>query len=64
MTVNGATRPLGEPMAVVPFIEQFGLNPAHVALELNGQIVRRAAWPETQIRPGDTVELVHFVGGG
>jgi thiamine biosynthesis protein ThiS len=37
---------------------------AHVALELNGQIVRRAAWPGTQIRPGDTVELVHFVGGG
>ena len=35
-----------------------------VAVELNRTIVRRAAWPETTLKESDTVEIVHFVGGG
>jgi len=27
-------------------------------------VVRRARWPETFLREGDQVEIVHFVGGG
>jgi thiamine biosynthesis protein ThiS len=33
-------------------------------VEHNRQIVRRPALEATAVTAGDTVELVHFVGGG
>lgn len=35
-----------------------------VAVERNGEIVRRSKWPTTPIQSGDRFEIVHFVGGG
>jgi sulfur carrier protein len=35
-----------------------------IAVELNAEIVRRAAWATTPVRSGDRLEIVHFVGGG
>ncbi|HTF61985.1 MAG TPA: sulfur carrier protein ThiS [Edaphobacter sp.] len=35
-----------------------------IAVECNGEIVRRAAWATTPVRSGDRLEIVHFVGGG
>jgi len=35
-----------------------------IAVECNGEIVRRAAWATTRVRSGDRLEIVHFVGGG
>ena len=35
-----------------------------VAVERNGEIVRRTEWASTAIQSGDRFEIVHFVGGG
>jgi thiamine biosynthesis protein ThiS len=35
-----------------------------VVVELNRKIVRRPVLETTALTEGDTVELVHFVGGG
>jgi len=35
-----------------------------VAVELNREIVSRAQWSGTQLKDGDRLEIVHFVGGG
>jgi sulfur carrier protein len=35
-----------------------------VAVERNGEIVRRTEWAATAIQSGDRLEIVHFVGGG
>jgi thiamine biosynthesis protein ThiS len=35
-----------------------------VAVEHNGSIVARAEWENAQVRSGDKLEIVHFVGGG
>jgi thiamine biosynthesis protein ThiS len=35
-----------------------------VAVERNGEIVRRTEWATTAIQSGDRFEIVHFVGGG
>ncbi|HZD77878.1 MAG TPA: sulfur carrier protein ThiS [Acidobacteriaceae bacterium] len=35
-----------------------------VAVERNGEIVRRTEWAATAIQTGDRLEIVHFVGGG
>ena len=41
-----------------------GLKPDRIAVEHNGSIVSRPAWPSTSISGGDKFEIVHFVGGG
>jgi sulfur carrier protein len=45
-------------------IAALGLAADRVAVELNGEIVRRAAWASTSVRGDDRLEVVHFVGGG
>ena len=35
-----------------------------IAVERNGEIVRRTEWATTPIQSGDRFEIVHFVGGG
>jgi sulfur carrier protein len=65
--LNGQPRPLetiGDPSMLDAVIAALELKPDRIAVELNGEIVRRAAWPETSIRSNDRLEIVHFVGGG
>jgi thiamine biosynthesis protein ThiS len=64
VTVNGEPRELPDGLSLFQLLEHFGLDPRAVVVELNREIVRRAALERTPVRAGDSVELVHFVGGG
>ncbi len=57
-----ATLPEAASLDVV--IAELGLQGDRVAVEHNGEIVSRSAWPETAVEGGDRLEVVHFVGGG
>jgi sulfur carrier protein len=35
-----------------------------IAVAINGAIVPRAEWPQTRLRPGDSVEIVRARQGG
>jgi sulfur carrier protein len=43
-----------------------GVDPAtkHLAVAVNGCVVRRAEWYSTQLGPGDDVEIVKPFSGG
>ncbi len=45
-------------------LEQLGFNPRLVAVEYNGEILHRQFWDQTQVQPGDRLEVVTIVGGG
>jgi thiamine biosynthesis protein ThiS len=45
-------------------VEQLGMKPDRVAVELNREIVPREKWFQTPMHDGDRLEIVHFVGGG
>ena len=65
--LNGQTRTLdslGDPSPLDMVIGALELKSDRVAVELNGEIVRRSAWAETAVRNSDKLEIVHFVGGG
>ena len=49
---------------VSELVKELNLDPARIALERNGEIVRKASYPETPVAEGDKIEIVHFVGGG
>ncbi|MDF3053441.1 MAG: thiazole-phosphate synthase [Geminicoccaceae bacterium] len=62
--VNGETRKVPGPATVADLLRHLQLDPRTVVVELNRQIVRRPRLAETNLADGDTLELVHFVGGG
>ena len=62
--VNGEIRELPEKLTLADLVGQLSLAPERLAIELNREVLRRAAWPETELREGDQIEIVHFVGGG
>ena len=65
--LNGVSRTfdgLGPAPTVAALVEALGFRADRVALESNGNIVSRTAWPETHVLSGDRIEIVHFVGGG
>ncbi|HEY3990265.1 MAG TPA: sulfur carrier protein ThiS [Acidobacteriaceae bacterium] len=45
-------------------ITVLGMKSDRIAVERNGEIVRRTEWAATSVRSGDRLEIVHFVGGG
>lgn len=45
-------------------VESVGCDPRAVAVEVNGEIVRRAYLAGAAVRPGDSIEIVRFVQGG
>jgi len=49
---------------VSELVKELSLDPARIALERNGEIVRKASYHETPLDDGDKIEIVHFVGGG
>jgi len=62
--INGEIRELPEHLTLSELAVELVLVPERLAIELNREVVRRALWPETVLREGDQVEIVHFVGGG
>lgn len=62
--VNGETRAVHEEMSLADLLERSELAPQRVAVEVNRELVRRADYADTQLREGDRIEIVTFVGGG
>lgn len=64
MQCNGKDLTLTAPLTVREFLTAQGFDPARVAMERNGAVVRRADFDTVQITDDDRVEIVQFVGGG
>jgi sulfur carrier protein len=62
--LNGKERDVNEGHTVSSLIESLELHPSLVVVELNGEILARDSYGDFPVREGDTIELVHFVGGG
>lgn len=49
---------------IAEYIATTNYNPQRIAVELNGNIVPKAAYSQTALKDDDNVEIVSFVGGG
>lgn len=64
ITVNGDTREFDSKSSLDDLLRVLDLDPRMVVVEHNRSIVRRPQLAATSLEDGDSVELVHFVGGG
>ena len=61
--VNGESRRTASG-SIADLVRSLELDPAKVAVERNGEIVPRSTLADVPLADGDTLEIVHFVGGG
>lgn len=46
------------------YLEENGINPQRIAVELNGEILPKSQYSDTVLKDGNIIEIVNFVGGG
>ncbi len=63
--INGQDEPLLA-ATLAALLEDKALDVAQrgIAVALNGAVVPRAAWPQTALKPGDSIEIVRARQGG
>ncbi len=64
ITLNGEPFELVGPLTVSALLTTLDIDARRVAVEHNLVVVKRLAFETTEIREGDEVEIVNFVGGG
>jgi len=64
IVLNGAAREVTESTTISSLLEEVGINPDRVVVEVNLQIIDRHDLKSTFFKEGDQVEVIGFVGGG
>lgn len=62
--LNGELREVPDGVTVAGLLAHLGVKAQRVAVELNEVVVTKDRYPTQPIGPGDSVEIVAFVGGG
>lgn len=63
LLVNGESQEISAGAKVTDLLKLLKLN-GPVAVERNGEVVPRAQHAAEELAESDTIEIVHFVGGG
>ena len=64
IVVNGEERVVRSGLSIADLLSNLGLHPRMIVVEHNREILDREQYAKTEVRNGDALELVHFVGGG
>lgn len=62
--INGEIETLDRPVSLEELLTRLNLRKDTVVCELNRSIVKKNAYGNTLLNENDTLEIVHFVGGG
>lgn len=62
--INGSKREVPQGVSLEELIQLYQLQKKSIVLELNRKVIERERFQATRLREDDTVEIVHFVGGG
>ncbi len=64
LKINGEERETVDGISLTGLLESLQIRPGRVVVERNREIVPRDSYGATMLADGDTLEIVHFVGGG
>ena len=64
ITLNGKEKSLNENTILKHLIEELGIADKRIAVEINQEIIPKSEYANYAIRDGDTIEIVHAIGGG
>ena len=64
VALNGEHRRIAAGTTISALLRELDLPEDRVAVELDGEILKRPKWSATEPAEGARLEIVHFVGGG
>ena len=64
LKINGQEKEIGFSTNLEELLRELGIVSPHCAVALNQEVVPNSKLNQTKIHDGDTVEIVHAVGGG
>ena len=65
ITVNGESQEVNLPLSLTQLIKQNNVEqPEMVSVQVNDDFVDRTEWDDIQIKEGDSVDFLYFMGGG
>ena len=63
--VNGESQEVNLPLTLTELIKQNNVEqPDMVSVQVNDDFVDRTEWDDIQIKEGDSVDFLYFMGGG
>jgi sulfur carrier protein len=62
--LNGAEVTVEGDNRLSSLLERLRMRRGRIAVEINHVIVPRADYERIDLKPGDTIEIINFVGGG
>ncbi len=62
--LNGQEEKLDRPMSIKDLLQQLNLKEERIAVEVNLDIIDRQKFHAYELKDGDRVEVIRFVGGG
>ncbi len=62
--INGTLLELKAGVSIYDMLDQRGIDPNRVVIELNKNIIPKEVWSSVILHDNDIVEILHFVGGG
>ena len=67
LQINGRRQqfaPQEMPATLSALLEKLGIGATTVVAEVDGRIMRPEEFAQTEVRDGQTIELIKFMGGG
>lgn len=64
IVLNGKKDELQESLLISEYLLQRNVNPDHVVVEINREIIDKKDFSSKKIVEGDNIEILRFVGGG
>ena len=61
--LNGEIREVPDGATIAALLQQLGVKPQRVAVEVNEAVVTRDRYDAHALKSGDAVEIVAYVGG-
>jgi len=64
VTVNGQKKSFESKLTVMELLLNLNLAPGITIVEQNGEILSKGTYEEVEVKDGDVLELIRFMGGG
>ncbi|MHC4927828.1 MAG: sulfur carrier protein ThiS [Planctomycetota bacterium] len=66
LKINGQEKTFdaGLPETLGKLLDEMKIDAATVVAEIDGTIIERAVFAQTELKEGQSIELIRFVGGG
>tara|TARA_B100000780_G_scaffold166058_1_gene116171 strand:+ start:223 stop:426 length:204 start_codon:yes stop_codon:yes gene_type:complete len=62
--LNGRKIKLNSKYSITTLLKKYKIDSKKIAVELNGKIINKNKYKLINIKNKDTIEIVHFIGGG